>query len=40
MPCTCAVQDRCSATDDRARQCILGAGHSLRHVTATGKHWT
>lgn len=38
-PCTCPVQDRCSATSDHGHQCILGAGHSLKHVTARGHYW-
>jgi hypothetical protein len=38
--CTCILQDRCSDTNDSGHQCILGAGHSLRHVTAAGKYWT
>lgn len=38
-PCTCIVQDRCSATDDSGHQCSLGAGHTLQHVTAAGHYW-
>jgi len=37
--CTCVVQDRCAERNDAGHQCMLGAGHSLRHVTAAGKHW-
>ena len=38
-PCTCVVQDRCNAATDGGAQCILGAGHRLRHVTSTGRHF-
>jgi hypothetical protein len=37
-PCTCPVQDRCSS-EDGGRQCIQGAGHSMRHVDAAGRYW-
>lgn len=40
VPCTCVVQDRCSATNDAGHQCIRGVSHKgLRHVTAAGKHF-
>lgn len=39
-PCTCFVQDRCSEVNPRLRrQCILGAGHTLKHVDAAGNFW-
>lgn len=37
--CTCPVQDRCSAVTDNGHQCILGVGHTLKHVTARGHYW-
>jgi hypothetical protein len=37
--CRCDAVDRCSETDSKGHQCMLGAGHSLKHVTATGDYW-